>query len=263
MSESTELQPPVSVVEKTRTVYETGHARNIANYDILTTFVSSYGAVYNPVRVALKLPALLSLSTSCKTSLAAVNAAFPAYSNAIAAREVAFAPLSKLITRVLNAIRASDTTVNVDDNARTIARKIQGVRATPKKSEEAKRALAAEGKEVNEVSASQMSYDNRLDNFDKLIKLLTSIPLYAPNEAELKVASLITYYNDLKVKNTAVILATAPLSNSRITRNDFLYKDDTGLCDIASDVKIYVKSLFGASSPQYKQISSIKFTKMR
>ena len=75
--------------------------------------------------------------------------------------------------------------------------------------------------------------------------------------------ALTTYYNDLKAKNAAVIAASAPLSNARITRNDIMYKDTTGLCDIAIDVKSYIKSLYGASSPQYKQISSLKFTKVR
>ena len=263
MSETTELIQPVEVVEKTKSFSETGHAKNIANFDTLVIYATSYGAAYNPVRTSIKLAALQALATTGKASVAAVNAALPAYSNAIAAREVAFSPLSKLITRVLNAIKASDTTVNVDENARTIARKIQGIRATPKKSEEAKKALAAEGKEINEVSSSQMSYDNRLDNLDKLIKLLTSIPLYAPNEAELKVAALTALYNDLKAKNAAVIAASAPLSNARIARNDIMYKDTTGMCDIAIDVKTYIKSLYGASSPQYKQVSGLKFTKVR
>ena len=263
MSETTEIIQPVEVAEKTRSYSETGHAKNIANFDSLLTFVTSYGAAYNPARASIKLASLQALAVSGKAAVAAVNTALPAYSNAIAAREVAFAPLSKLVTRVMNAIKASDTSVNVDENARTIARKIQGIRATPKKSEEVKKALAAEGKEVIEVSSSQMSYDNRLDNFDKLIKLLSSIPLYAPNEAELKVTALITLYNDLRNKNAAVMTATAPLSNARILRNDIMYKDNTGICDIAIDVKTYIKSLYGASSPQYKQVSGLKFTKVR
>jgi|GEM_PF-3254365 len=117
--------------------------------------------------------------------------------------------------------------------------------------------------EIKQISASQMSYDNRLDNFDKLIKLLTSITLYAPNEADLKVTVLTTLYNDLKAKNTAVINAATPLSNVRIARNDVLYKDITGMVSIANDVKAYIKSLFGATSPQYNQISSLKYTTPR
>lgn len=38
---------------------------------------------------------------------------------------------------------------------------------------------------------------------------------------------------------------------------------ETGLVDIVDDVKKYVKSLFGASTPQYKQISGLKFTRPR
>ena len=238
---------------------ETGHAKNVSNLDDLISIITAYGATYNPTKTAIKLTALQTLSTNAKAAVNAVNAALPAYSNAVAAREVAFTPLNKLSTRVLNAIKATDTTEQVDDNARTLIRKIQGKRATPKKTEEEKAAAQAEGKEVKEISASQLSYDNRLDNFDKLIKLLSSITLYVPNEADLKVTALTTLYNDLKAKNAAVLAATTQLSIARIARNDVLYKANTGLVDIALDVKTYIKSLYGATSPQYKQVSGISF----
>ena len=263
MAETTVSQEQTEVVESTRSRSETGHAKNVANFDTLITFVTGYGVTYNPSRNGLKLAALQAIATSSKTAINAVNAAQPAYTNAVAARETAFAPLSKLTTRVMNALRATDTTVSIDESARTLVRKIQGVRATPKKSEEEKLALKAEGKEVTEVSSSQMSYDNRLDNFDKLIKLVTSIPLYAPNEADLKVTALTALYTDLKAKNTAVIAATAPLSNARIARNDVLYKPLTGLYDTAIDTKTYIKSVFGATSPQYKQVKGLVFTQAR
>ena len=49
----------------------------------------------------------------------------------------------------------------------------------------------------------------------------------------------------------------------RISRNNLLYKENTGLYDVALDVKNYIKSVFGATSPQYKQVSKIKFTAPR
>lgn len=259
MAEAIEPQEQSQVEESTHSRSESGHAINVANFDFLITCVTSYGTTYNPSKPALKLAALQAISTSAKSTINAVNAALPAYSNAVAAREAAFAPLSKLTTRVMNALRATDTTQGVDESARALVRKIQGVRATPKKSEEEKLALKAQGKEVSEVSSSQMSYDNRLDNFDKLIKLVTSITLYAPNEVDLKVAALTALYTDLKAKNTAVIAATVPLSNARIARNDILYKPLTGLYDTAIDTKTYVKSVFGATSPQYRQIKGLGF----
>jgi hypothetical protein len=42
-----------------------------------------------------------------------------------------------------------------------------------------------------------------------------------------------------------------------------LYADGTGLVDLALLVKKYIKSLFGADSPQYEQISGLKFRRPR
>ena len=95
---------------------------------------------------------------------------------------------------------------------------------------------------------------------NKLIKLLASVPQYAPNEADLKITALTSLHTDLKAKHLAVINAETPLNNARIARNDVMYKNNTGLVDVATDVKTYIKSVFGATSPQYKTISNLKFT---
>ena len=242
---------------------ETGHAKNVANFDELISFVTGYRESYNPSKATIKLDALKALSDHAKTSINAVSSMEPAYKSAVAAREVVFIPLSKLTTRIMNSIKATDTTVQVDENARTLVRKIQGVRATAKKTEDEKKALAEKGKEVVEISTSQMSYDSRLDNFFKLIQLLSSVPEYNPNETELKIEHLNTILDDLKAKNAAVVESYIPLSNARISRNNLLYKENTGLYDVAMDVKNYIKSVFGATSPQYKQVSKIKFTAPR
>ncbi|HKJ81906.1 MAG TPA: hypothetical protein VJ954_07775 [Ignavibacteriaceae bacterium] len=98
---------------------------------------------------------------------------------------------------------------------------------------------------------------------DKLINLLSSITEYSPNETELQVASLATMLEDLRAKNDAAIAATTPLSNARIARNNILYKEGDGLVDKALNVKAYVKSLYGASSPQYHQISGLEFKRYK
>jgi len=239
---------------------ETGHAKNVANFEQLTIECTALGASYNPSNAAIKLAALNAQLASAKANIAAVNTAQAANSNAIAARDVVFSPLSKLSTRILNSLKASGTTVQVDESAQTLVRKLQGRRATAKLTDEEKKAAEAAGKSVTEISASQMSIDNRLDNFDKFIKLLTSVTLYAPNEADLKVAALTATYNDLKAKNLAAVNSETALSNARIARDLVLYADNTGMVDISVDVKTYVKSIFGATSPQYKKISKLKFT---
>jgi len=238
---------------------ETGHAKNVANFETLFSSVTAFGTTYNPSKESIKPAALQTLLTAAKTSLNGTNTALAAYSNAVSARESAFEPVIPLITRVNNALKATDTTTQVDESAKTIVRKLQGARASAKITDEEKKALEAEGKEVNQISTSQMSYDSRLENLDKLIALLTSVELYNPNEEELKVTSLTALYEDLKTKNMDVVTASIQLSNARISRNDILYKENTGLVDIAYDTKIYIKSVFGASSPQFKQVSKLNF----
>jgi len=104
-----------------------------------------------------------------------------------------------------------------------------------------------------------MSFDTRLDNFDKLVYLLSTIPQYAPNEDELKVDTLRAHYNDLSAKNAAVIAAHVKMSNARSHRFDVLYKPSTGMVDLALDAKTYIKSLVGSTSERYKQVSRLAF----
>jgi hypothetical protein len=238
---------------------ETGHAKNVANFGTLITVVNGFGDVYNPSKQSIVLTALSVLVESAKNVMRVVNSALGQSDIATAAREVAFEPLSKLTTRILNAVRSSDTSEQIGDAAQSLVRKIQGKRATAKKTKEEKAALLAEGTVVKEVSSSQMSFDNRLDSFDKLIQLLDSIPQYSPNEVELQVGTLTDYYNTLSASNAAAAGANTNLSNARLARNEMLYKPGTGLVDTSLSVKTYIKSLFGATSPQYKQVSGLAF----
>ena len=118
----------------------------------------------------------------------------------------------------------------------------------------------AEGAEpVRTASVSQQSYNKLVDHFAQLVATLTAEPRYLPNEAELKVTALNALLTDLRAKNTAVINAYTALSNARIARDKTLYAETTGMLDVAQGVKLYVKSLFGTTSAQYKQVSALKF----
>ena len=48
---------------------ETGHAKNVANFQDLIEFVTGYGATYNPSKNSLKLPQLISLKASAEGTL--------------------------------------------------------------------------------------------------------------------------------------------------------------------------------------------------
>ncbi|MDP3149012.1 MAG: hypothetical protein Q8N83_07765 [Ignavibacteria bacterium] len=241
---------------------ETGHAKNVANFEDLISFCVGCGASYNPSKDSIKLSALTTLHTEAKNKTAAVNTAQTAWSNAIGAREILFNPLSTFITRVVNALEACDVPEPIVDNAKTITRKIQGRRANPKNSPPpADPKLPAEETPKN-ISASQMGFDNRIAHLDKLIVLLSAQTGYAPNEPELTTAALTTLHANMKSANSLAINTFTTLSNARVERDKTLYQEKTGLVPIAGEVKKYVKSVFGATSPQCKQLTGLKFTEL-
>jgi hypothetical protein len=240
--------------------FETGHAKNVANFEQLFIKCTSYNESFNPSNPAIQLPALQNTLSLGKDCIASVNGAEGVLSNAIASRSIAFKPFSKLITRISNSVKASGAPQQAVDQIMNLIRKLQGRRATPKMTDEEKQAALDAGKEIVEISSSQMSFDSNLNNFDKLIKLLVTVPQYAPNESELTISALTEYYEDLTTKNMVVINASTTLKNLLITRNELLYKDITGMVNVANSAKIYIKSVFGATSPQFKQVSSLKFT---
>ena len=242
---------------------ETGHPVNVANFEQIVTDVASYDGQYNPSNETLTVNSLKNLLAESKSAVNAVSSAEPAYKLAVIEREVVFKPLSKLVTKMINALKASGTTKQVIDSAQTIARKLQGRRASQKMTDEEKKLAESAGLSTKEASSSQMSFDSRIENFDRLIQYLGSVSEYKPNETELQIETLNNTLSNLKEKNAAVLNAGVPLTNARIKRNDILYAETTGLVDVALNVKTYIKSVFGASSPQYRKISKIKFTTPR
>ena len=235
---------------------EVGHAKNVANFADLIAYCTAYGTTYNPSKTALQLPSLNTLYTSAQTELTNVTTAKNTFDTVTGDRQLAFEPLKSLATKVFNYLSVTDATDQTIADAKTINNKLQGRRSgtvseTPP---------TEGGTAPNTVSVSRQSYDMLTENFSELIDLISSVPSYTPNETELTTTSLTAYLRELQTANTNVINAEVAYSNARISRNSVLYSENTGLVDIAFDVKKYVKAVFGATSPQYKQISGIKFT---
>jgi hypothetical protein len=245
------------------TTYETGHAKNVANFEAMITAVATYGTNYNPSMPAIKLAALQAQLSAAQQTVDKVNTALANYGNATAIRNFGYEPLHQLCSRMISALKATDAPQQVVDRALSNHRKLMGTRVSAKLGQEELAALKAVGKEVKQVSASQQSYDNILDTFDKQVKLLASIPQYQPNETDLKVSTLETLFTALQTKNTAVWTAKIALDTARIERNKIVYEAKIGVIAITKDVKNYVKSLFGPSSPQYKHLSALTFIQFK
>lgn len=251
------------------TFTEIGNDKNIANFEDLISYCVGFGPTYNPSLAAIKIANMNTQKTSCANAQANANATVNILKGVTNSREIVFLPLKKLVTRVVAAVKACGAPEQTVKDVITYNNKLQGKRAKPIKkaaTQEEERTIDPPTEPVEvivHISVSQQGYDSKIEYFSRMIDLLGTISMYAPNENDLKIASLNALLAAMKTSNTAVITATTNLKNAAILRNGLLYKNVTGLCDVAQEVKDYVKSVYGATSGQYKTVRAIKFTKRK
>ena len=236
---------------------EVGHAKNVANFQDLIEFVTAYGTTYNPSKNALKLPQLIALKASADATLADVITKNTNYNNKVNERITAFSGLKSLSTRLVNALQTTDATDQIIKDAKGFNKKMQGQRASATATTPTDPNTPA----PNTISTSQQSYTQQIQHLAGLISVLESEPSYTPNETDLQIATLVAKQNELTTKNNEVATSYANISNSRIARNTTLYSTEGSIFDVASEVKKYIKSIYGATSPEFAQVKGIEFKK--
>ncbi|WP_320051928.1 hypothetical protein [uncultured Acetobacteroides sp.] len=254
---------------KKQSTSESGHETNVDNLDLLISTITSYGEKYNPAKASIFLAALKAKAKEARAAVVVLNDCNTVLNRATIERNKVFAPLGPLVTSSLNALRASDSDEQTDKAAAAIVRKLRGSRAEPVKKQpakaeqdlQAKPGEAAAPAKAKTTSVSQKSMESIADNFERYVQFLAGTPEYAPNEEAVKLVTLKALAADLRAKNTACNNAKVASDKARNTRNLALYEPIKGMVDVALDAKTYIKSLFGPTSPEYKQVAKIEFTK--
>lgn len=231
---------------------EVGHAKNVANLQKITRQVSTY-SLYNPPVDNISVASLQALYTAANAKLTEVGNKKNANKNAIVARQSAFEDLKSTCTRIMNLLEILGLPQGTLDQAKSLKRSIQG-------SSKKTTTPPEDGKEAPKSSStSRQSFTQQEDNFGLLVQLLGTLPNYTPNEEDLKLANLTTYHQSLESATETVDQTEAQLNTKMIERDRILYAEETGLYTIAMNVKKYVKSLYGATSPEYTTVSAIEF----
>lgn len=232
---------------------ESGHAKNVANFEDLITRVKSLGPHYNPSKVSLTLENLVVQHRAANATLRSLAAELPLYQQAVDTKQAAFASMARLVTRALNMFRASVDNRAEVESAETLVRKIRGKSLS-------RPAKAPEGEELGKrISTSQLSADMQLANLALFIETLSAHASYQPNEADLKVSALQALHADLTEKTQAVIQTQVRVETARLLRDKAIYAPGTGLVDLAQGVKAYVKAAFASKSANYTPILSLEF----
>ena len=236
---------------------EVGHAKNVANLQKLTEQVAIY-SLYNPPVDNLKVTNLTALYSTASAKISEVEEKRNANKNAITVRQSTFENLKSTCTKIINHLEILGLQQGTIDQAKSLNRLIQGGQK--------KTIILPENPDngqpstTNPISTSRQSYTQQAENFGILLQLLATIPTYAPNEDDLKLVNLNIYKDTLVSSTQAVDQTEAELNLKLIERDNILYADGTGLYSIAQNVKKYVKSIYGATSPEYANVSNIEFT---
>ena len=252
---------------------ETGHAKNLAHFQQLLTFCKSYGATYNPSRQVLQIQNLEKLLAQAQAVLNNVKSTKAAFDNATNNRKEGFNELKKTSLQVVSAFAASGVPQLAVADAKGHLRKMNGRRAKEIKPAVAPPATGAlpsvpmavltEATQEKHISVSQLSFDNMADHFSKLVQTVSQQPAYNPNEQQFTAAGLQLQLDKLNNLNTTVVSNFTDWNSARISRNDTMYNPLTGLVQVSLDVKQYVRSIFGNTSPQFKQVSGLRIVAMK
>lgn len=237
---------------------ELGHAKNVANFKELITFVKSLGTQYKPMADVLKITALQDLDTKADQALNDLKQAETLAKQATANLQKHFKTLNTLSSQIMGLLKSSGTKKSSIEEANIIHKLITGANSKKKKTE-TDTANPSEAKSTR--SQSRQSYDSRLDNFEKLIMILQNIPEYKPNEEGFKITDLQSKAQTMKQSIQDDDAKELNRSRLMTERNKVLYTPDTGLVDIGLMAKEYIKGAFGGvKSAEYKIISKIKFS---
>ena len=236
------------------TVSESSYAKNIGNFNKMIEFVTGYGDLYKPTKDSLKIPNLIAARDSASGAVSLVSVQKASHADAVQNRKAAFDGLPELATRLIAALSATNASDDKIENLKSYNRKMRGDRTEPMPK-------ADEAITGNMISVSQRSYDNLVEHFKGMVNVLGTESSFAPNEPDLSITALNSKVESLTAANYNVDKAAVSLSNARIARNNAINSKDGGMVDTAQEVKAYVKSVFGADSPQFIQLSALTFTR--
>lgn len=232
---------------------ETGHAKNIANLKLLNEINTGFGGAYKPSNPLYVLAAMVAQHSACNALQGDVNTQKGIFEPFQNARVAEFKNVKTLARRLRTAAKTCGANEGFYKDINKIVTKILGERAGK---------ATATTTDPAGTSASQTSFDNTVNNFDALAKMLAGEPIFAPNEADLTVAAVTAKGGALDAANNNVKTGAVGYNKAVIARNKALYTDKTGLCDVGQGSKDYVRQVFGYSSPEFKMVSKIGFRKL-
>lgn len=237
---------------------ESGHAKNVANFEQVIIILTALGSGYNPSQALIMLAALQTKLTEAQAALAAVDTAEANKTIKVDEAQAAFDGLDKYVVNIKRI-----AAVEINDEAFT--RDLQTlVNEFTSKSRETGLPDDPLTPDINEsrttLSTSQRSRDNQIAHLADIIALLKT-KTYKTNDAEYDMPAIEARLADLTAKNNAAKASIAALGNAQDARDAVLYDDETGIIKLVKLIKTQLAVKPGRESAAYQQINALEFRK--
>lgn len=238
---------------------ETGHNKNVANFETVIIILTNLGAAYAPPQALILLAALQQLHADAQAALTEVDAAQAAKTVAVDEAQAEFEDLQKY---AVNIKRQAEVEVNDPAFTADLQTIINEFHPPGRKTGLPDDPLTP-GIDESKTSASQsqQSRDNQIAYLADISALLKTNSVYKALGTPYATTAIDAKITSLTAKNNALTAAVAALGTKIDTRDTLLYTDQSGLTDRVILIKKYVLLTFGKDSAAYQQLSALEFRK--
>ncbi len=239
---------------------ETGHAKNVANFETIIIILVGLGTVYNPSQALILLAALQTKLTEAKNVLDAVDAAEADKTVKVDEFEAEIAGLDRY---VVNIKRTAEVEVNDPAFTADLQSIINRMRPQSRSTGVPDDPSTPDVDESRSpVSTSQRSYDKQISFLADIAALIAAKgAAYTTTDEEYKLDAIQAKVAALTAKSNAVKTATAALGNAQDARDAILYHPDTGVLKLVKLIKAQLARKPGRNSAAYQQVAALEFKK--
>lgn len=244
----------------------TGHSKNLTNFQRLIYAFAEMGAEYNPAREILAVAAMTVLYLRGREALDNLEKGKQANRKNINARKDVSKRIKAFSTKAFHALKTFGLVQNTIENARSFYMRIQGRRINSLKEEPAVAPAVTEDQPQEpkkKKSVAQQNYDALIENFGKFVIFLQNEPLYVPNEEEVKTTTLAALLEEARAINMALAVTENIMDSNFITRKEIFYADKDSIVEVTKAAKLYARSKFGTKSDRYRRVSKIYIKKLK
>ncbi|MCK7590339.1 hypothetical protein M0G43_07125 [Subsaxibacter sp. CAU 1640] len=232
---------------------EVGFAKFNANLSNMIIIFTDMGPAYAPSNADSEIPNLKLWLTNTTDAQNDVNSKVGPYKVMVDAREATFDPVSKELTGLRKAFRATKGVGPAQmEDFDALARKYRGIKKVKTSSTDP---------DVNTHSNAKTSYDQRTNTIGEIVVLLNNTANYNPNEDKYKIAYWQTLQDTMLADTRNLNDASAPLASSRTYRKGLFYFNEVNASDTANAARTYGLSITPVGSPTYKALIKLNFRK--